>query len=172
MIGVLIEFFKGQTVWQLRRRGAIIGENVKLMSCVIDRYTAFLIEIGNNVTITNAIVLAHDASTKNFMGYTKIKKTTIGNNVFIGMGAIVLEGSHIGNNVIVGAGAVVNGIIPDNSVVVGNPARIICSLDEYISKNRERMKNAMVVEKMCSEMSIKELRQLKSDIGDELGYEL
>ena len=125
MIGFIIEFLKGQTVGQLRRRGAIIGENVHLMSSSIDKYTAFLIEIGNNVTITNAIVLAHDASTKPFIGYTKIQKTTIGNNVFIGMGAIVQAGSHIGNNVIIGSNSVVNKDIPDNCTVVGNPMRII-----------------------------------------------
>ena len=59
MIGFIIEFLKGQTVGQLRRRGAIIGENVHLMSSSIDKYTAFLIEIGNNVTITNAIAVSY-----------------------------------------------------------------------------------------------------------------
>lgn len=171
MIGYIIEFLKGQTVRQLRRRGAVIGENVKLMSCSIDKFTAFLIEIGDNVTISNAIVLAHDASTKNFLGYTKMQKTTIGSNVFIGMGSIVLEGSHIGNNVIVGAGTVVNGDIPDNSVVVGNPAKVVCSLDDYLEKNRVRMNDTVVIDKMCSEMSKEELQELKARLGDKLGYE-
>ena len=172
MIGFIIEFLKGQTVGQLRRRGAIIGENVHLMSSSIDKYTAFLIEIGNNVTITNAIVLAHDASTKSFIGYTKIQKTTIGNNVFIGMGAIVQAGSHIGNNVIIGAGANVNGVIPDNSVVLGNPAKVVCSIDEYVNKNKERMEKSLVVEKMCSDMKKDELINLREKLGDSLGYEV
>ena len=154
MIGFIIEFLKGQTVGQLRRRGAIIGENVHLMSSSIDKYTAFLIEIGNNVTITNAIVLAHDASTKPFIGYTKIQKTTIGNNV------------------IIGAGANVNGVIPDNSLVLGNPARVVCSIDEYVNKNKERMEKSLVVEKMCSDMKKDELINLREKLGDSLGYEL
>lgn len=172
MIGTIIEFLKGQTIWQLRRRGAIIGKNVHLMSSVIDKYTAFLIEIGDNVTITNAIVLAHDASTKKTLGYTKIKKTIIGSNVFIGMGAIVLEGTHIGNNVIIGAGSIVNGDIPDNSVVVGNPGKVVCSFDEYIEKNRARMKESIVVDKMCSQMTRNELTSLRDRLGEEQGYEL
>lgn len=172
MFGKLIEFLRGQTIWQLRRHGAIIGDNVSIMSSSIDKYTAFLVEIGDNVTITGATVLAHDASIKKFLGYTKIQKTVIGNNVFIGVGSVVLEGTHIGNNVIVGAGSVVSGIVPDNSVVVGNPGKVVCSLDEYIEKNRARMQKSIVVDKMCSSMSNRELMALRDRLGDELGYEL
>ena len=118
MIGFIIEFLKGQTVGQLRRRGAIIGENVHLMSSSIDKYTAFLIEIGNNVTITNATVLIHDASIKKFNGFVKYAPVTIGNNVFIGFGAIILPGVTIGDNVIIGAGARIAHDIPSNSVAV------------------------------------------------------
>ena len=50
----------------------------------------------------------------------------IGDNVFIGTGAIVIGGIHIGNNVKIGAGALVNKDVPDNCTVVGNPMRIIC----------------------------------------------
>ena len=52
----------------------------------------------------------------------------IGNNVFIGMGATILMGADIGDNCIIGAGSVVKGTIPPNSVVAGNPARVICKL--------------------------------------------
>ena len=49
----------------------------------------------------------------------------IGNNVVIHANATVFGGIHIGNNVTIGAGAVVNKDVPDNCVVVGNPARIV-----------------------------------------------
>ena len=62
----------------------------------------------------------------------------IGNNVFIGMGATILMGADIGDNCIIGAGSVVKGTIPPNSVVAGNPARVICNLDEYARKRRSR----------------------------------
>ncbi|MGB4256363.1 MAG: DapH/DapD/GlmU-related protein [Phycisphaerae bacterium] len=55
----------------------------------------------------------------------------VGNNVFIGYGAIILAGVTIGDNVVIGAGAVVTKDIPSNSVAAGVPPRVIKSLDEY-----------------------------------------
>ena len=101
-IGMIVSLLRHQTVWQLRRNGAIIGNNVSFNSASIDYNSAALIEIGDNVTISMATVLAHDASTKIPLGYTKIAKTVIGNNVFIGAGSIILPGARIGNNVIIG----------------------------------------------------------------------
>lgn len=93
------------------------------------------IEIGDNVVIsTKAILLAHDYSPRvkqmlNMGGEEHyIHNLTIGDNVFIGAGAIILPQSKIGNYCIIGAGAVVKGTIPDYSVVVGNPCKIIKSL--------------------------------------------
>lgn len=54
----------------------------------------------------------------------------IGDNVYIASNSTVIGGIHIGNNVIIGAGSVVTKDIPDNSVVAGNPARVIKTLDE------------------------------------------
>ena len=56
------------------------------------------------------------------------KPITIGNNAWLGGGAIVLAGVSIGENAIVGAGAVVTKDVPPNSLVVGNPARVVRSL--------------------------------------------
>jgi maltose O-acetyltransferase len=53
---------------------------------------------------------------------------TIGDNVWLGGGAIVLGGVSVGENAIVGAGAVVTKEVPPNSVVMGNPARVVRSL--------------------------------------------
>ena len=62
----------------------------------------------------------------------------IGDNCFIGMNSVILMGTQIGNNCIVGAGNVVHGTFPDNVVVAGNMAKIICTLDEHYQKRRER----------------------------------
>ena len=54
---------------------------------------------------------------------------TIGDNVWLGGGAIVCPGVSIGDNTVVGAGAVVTRDLPANVVAVGNPARVVRSLD-------------------------------------------
>ena len=59
---------------------------------------------------------------------------SVGDNVFIGTGATILKGVTIGHNVIIGAKSVVTHDIPDNSVAVGTPARVIMSIDEYYKK--------------------------------------
>lgn len=57
------------------------------------------------------------------------KSITIGDNVWLGSGAIVLAGVTIGENTVVGAGAVVKGDLPANVVAVGNPARVIRTIE-------------------------------------------
>ena len=120
----------------LRSKGAVIGENVRIYSNKIDVAHAFLLEIGNNVTISDARILLHDASTKNAIGYTKVGRVKIGNNVFVGADSIILPNVEIGDDVIIGAGCVVAKDVPNNCVVVGNPAKIISSYDDYIDRNR------------------------------------
>ncbi len=152
--------------------GVKIGNNVHVLNSKIDKGYGYLIEIGNNVTITGATILAHDASIKKFLGYTKIGKVIIGNDVFIGTGAIVLPNVIIGDNVIVGAGAVVRDSIPSNSVVTGNPATIVCTTEEYIEKNRERMKASHLYISENSIRTKEEKMKIRDEIGDKIGYDL
>jgi acetyltransferase-like isoleucine patch superfamily enzyme len=53
------------------------------------------------------------------------KGTRIGNRVWIGSNSVVLGGAEIGDNVIVSAGSVVSGAVPPNTIVLGNPAKVI-----------------------------------------------
>ena len=124
--------------------GMKVGSNFKRLNGVIlDPAHCWLIEIGDNVTMAPLVhILCHDASTKTFLNYTKIGRVTIGDNVFIGAGSIVLPGVTIGSNVIIGAGSIVTHDIPDNTVAVGSPARVVCSLDDYLNKERQRMETA------------------------------
>ena len=55
------------------------------------------------------------------------------------MNTIILMGTEIGDNCVIGAGSIVKGKIPSNSVIAGNPAKIICSLEDYYSKRKNRV---------------------------------
>lgn len=123
----------------LQKRGLKVGTNFnRQQGCYIDPTHCFLIEIGNNVTMSIRVTLmAHDASTKKILGYTKIGRIVIGDNVFIGANSTVLPNVRIGKNVVIGANSVITHDIPDNSVVSGAPARIMCNMNEFRQKNED-----------------------------------
>ena len=56
---------------------------------------------------------------------TQTAPVTIGNNVWIGGGAIIMPGVTIGNNVVIGAGSIVTKDIPDNTIAYGNPCKVM-----------------------------------------------
>lgn len=120
-------------------KGMHVGKNTHLYSVLtIDGAWPWLISIGDNVTIsTNVTILAHDASSNVVGCGTKLGRVVIGNNVFIGTGSIILCDVKIGDNVVIGAGSLVTSDIPDNSVFVGRPARMLCSIEEYREKLRK-----------------------------------
>jgi maltose O-acetyltransferase len=126
---------------RLKQLGLKVGHNFnRRPGCIIDYSHAWLISIGNNVTLAPRVhILAHDASTQHALGYTKISKVNIGDNVFIGANAIVLPGTTIGSNVIIGAGSLVKGLIPPNSIVAGNPAKVIMSYEDFIERNKKEI---------------------------------
>ena len=130
---------------RLLKAGAAIGNNVDIFGGYFDYKYAYLLEIGDNVTITHSTILLHDASIKKFLGYAKLGRVSIGNNCFIGYGSIVLPGVSIGNDVIVGAGTVVRSDIPDGCVVVGNPMQIICKTEEYLHHHRELLQSTRLI---------------------------
>ena len=161
-----------ETIDELRARGVKIGKNVDILNSNIDGDYGFLISIGNNVTITNATLLTHDASTKKFLGKSKIGRIDIGDNVFIGLGAIILPNTKIGNNVIIGAGGVVSGVVEDDSVMVGNPAQKICTCEEYINKHKNKMQNAQVFNTPIGHKSQQDQLDIENKLNvGEIGYD-
>ena len=143
LIRKILEYLRGepQHIEKLYKRGLKVGKNFHRMGGVsIDPSHCYHITIGDNVTLAPRVhILAHDASTAMFLGKTRAANVTIGNNVFVGAGSIILPGVHIGNRVIIGAGSIVSKDIPDNSVAVGNPAKVICPIDEYLEKEKAKM---------------------------------
>lgn len=123
----------------------VIGNNTVIYSpnnCVIDQTRPWMIEIGDNVSITTGVtILTHGYDWSVFKGmYGDVLgsagRVKIGNNVFIGMNSTILKGVTIGNNVVIGANSLINKNVPDNSVVVGNPQRVVCDIDSYLEKRR------------------------------------
>lgn len=111
---------------------AIEGKSIKIgKNCFINSFTCILgeIEIGNNVLIgpnVSIIALDHDYSEQIIKNKKYIfDKVHIGDNVWIGANCTILKGVVIGSGSIIGAGSVVTHSIPENVIVVGNPAKIL-----------------------------------------------
>lgn len=117
----------GSSVWfgsTLRGDNEVIhlgaGSNVQ-ENCVFHTDMGFPLVIGINCTIGHKAML-HGC--------------TIGDNTLIGMGATILNGAKIGKNCLIGAGALIteNKVIPDGSLVMGAPGKVIRRLDEAAIK--------------------------------------
>ena len=129
----------------LRSLGMIIGERTCIYvptKTSIDTTRPWMIEIGEAVEITEGVtILTHGydlAVLKEKYGELcgSAGHVVIGNNVFIGMNSTILKGVTIGNNVVIGANTLINRDVPSNSVVVGNPQRVVCDLDAYLAKRK------------------------------------
>jgi len=136
----------------LIKKGIKIGEHTKFFSSeiTVDEQRPWMVEIGDYCKVLKGVtILQHDYSRSvlrrvygDVVGESI--KTVIGDNVFIGMNTIILMGSRVGNNVIIGAGSVVSGIIPDNVVVAGCPARVIRTLDEQYRIRKQQYKKEAI----------------------------
>ncbi|MCI6059622.1 MAG: acyltransferase [Dorea sp.] len=165
-----------QAIEYAKARGFTHGANFQYNSGYpIDGNWPWLISVGDNVTLATGVkLLAHDASTAKTGVHTKVGIVQIGNNVFIGANTVVLPNVRIGNNVIVGAGSVVTKDIPSDSVFAGNPARLICSFEEYQRKHQDNQKSHPIFRQHTwqewPKASEDERLKMKEKLKDTFGY--
>lgn len=114
---------KSSSVWfnsvvRADENDIIIGDNTNIQDgCVLHNSNEHILVIGSNVTVGHNVTL-HGCK--------------IGDNCLIGMGSTVLDGAIIGKNVIIGANSLITSgkSIPDNSLAIGSPAKVIRQLTE------------------------------------------
>jgi carbonic anhydrase/acetyltransferase-like protein (isoleucine patch superfamily) len=120
-----------------------LGEGASVWFGTVVRGDNDPIRIGRNTNVQDASVLHSDEGKPLVIGdnvsighQVMLHGCTVGDNSLIGIQAVVLNGARIGRNCIVGAGSVVteNKEFPDNSLIIGSPARVVRTLDEAAAK--------------------------------------
>lgn len=174
MLGKVRSFLRSLYLKRLLRNGLRVGQRFQMeKGCNIDAVCPWLIEIGDNVTFaSNVCVLAHDASTKKITGYTRVGRVSVGDNVFVGYGSIILPGVSIGSDAVVGAGAVVTKDVPAGKVVAGVPAKIVGDVSELKVKAERLMGSSHVYGRDYLRGQIDEARmnQMRAELAHFEGF--
>ena len=149
---------------QARRAGVKMGSDNYIASHFWDT-EPYLIEIGSHCQITPGVVFStHGGAGAVRRWYSKFDtfgKIIIGDYVYLGKNTMIMPGVSIGDNVLVAAGSIVTKSIPSNVVVGGNPAKVICTIEQYIEKNKKYNTNT-------KGMSISEKKKLLLSLPDDM----
>ncbi len=154
------------------RQGMQVGEGCSIQPGVVFDYShCWLIRIGNRVTIApEAYLLAHDASSKPAVGYTRVGSVVVEDDAFIGARAVIMPGVRIGQGAVVAAGSVVTKSVPPGCIVAGNPARPISDVAQYYDKLTRMAQTAKTYDASYT-IGHKAPRHKRAQMAEELLYE-
>lgn len=141
LLGAL-ERLRTERRWEaLQRQGMHIGRDVWLpASTWIDTSHCHLIRIEDHTGFgEQCMILAHDAQMDEFLDAARIGRVHIRESCHIGARTVVLPGVEVGPRTLVGSNSVIARSLPPDTVCAGNPAKVICSLEEYLERHRERL---------------------------------
>lgn len=145
-----------------------IGVNIGVDNAIAEKdhwsTEPYLITIGSHCDITKGVrFFTHGGARvarRKYPNFDVFGKVTIGDWVYIGTNSLIMPGVTIGNGALIAAGSVVTKSVPPNVVVGGNPAKIISTVDCYISHNEKFNLNS-------KKLSASEKRKLLLSISDE-----
>lgn len=125
----------------LRAAGMHIGQGVNMpASTWIDASHAHLISIGDWCGFgEQCLILAHDAQVAEFLDVRLIDRVVLHESSHFGSRTVILPGVEVGPRTLIGANSVVSRSLPPDTVCAGTPARVLCTLDEYLAKHRKRL---------------------------------
>jgi maltose O-acetyltransferase len=126
---------------KLRALGMHIGQGVNLpASTWVDTSACYAISIGDWCGFgEQCLILSHDAQMDEFLDAGVVARITIHESCHFGSRAVILPGVEIGPRTIVGANSVVAKSLPPDTVCAGTPAKVICSLDEYLERHLAKL---------------------------------
>jgi maltose O-acetyltransferase len=155
--------------------GLQLGQDVFIGTGVfLDPDFCFLLTVEDRVTISNRVtVLAHDATTRHLIGWSRVAPVAIRRGAFVGAGATLLPGVEIGAGAIVAAGSVVRHSVASGVIVAGNPAQPVGDVAAYMERH-ERLREtrpSWVREGWTASTGItpsrvSEMRQVLAEVGE------
>ena len=132
-------------------QGLHAEEGVTVMSGVDFGSEPYLITLRRKCRITQDVLfITHDGGTwafrnsfPEYKSIIKYGKIEVGEEAFIGARSVIMPGVTIGKNCVIAAGSIVTKDIPDYSVAMGVPARVVCTTQEYAERCKKKMEKQL-----------------------------